>query len=76
MFGPKEEEVTRHRREVHNEELHDLYSLPNIIWVIKSRRISWMGHVGEKPNCMRSLVGKAEGRSLGRHRCRWQYSIK
>jgi hypothetical protein len=37
MFGPKKEEVRRHRREVYNEQLHDLYSLPNIIWVIKSR---------------------------------------
>ena len=50
MFGPKEEEVTRHWREVHNEQLHDLYSLPTIIWVIRSRRMSWVGHVGEKKN--------------------------
>jgi len=55
MFGPKEEEVTRHRREVQNEELHDLYSLPNIIWVIKSRRILRVGQVGEKPKCIHGL---------------------
>ena len=58
MFGPKEEEVTRHRREVQIEELHDLYSLPNVIWVIKSRRISWVGQVEEKPKCIHGLGRK------------------
>jgi hypothetical protein len=48
MIGPKKEEVTRHRREVHNEELHDLYSLPNIIWMIKSRRILCGGASGRE----------------------------
>jgi hypothetical protein len=74
MFEPKKGEVTRQRREVHNEELHDVYSLPDIIWLIKSQRISWVGHVGEKRNAYVVLGGKAEGRrSLGR--CRWEDSI-
>jgi hypothetical protein len=55
---------------LHNEELRDLYSSPNIIRVIKSRRMRWAGHVarmGEKRNAYRLLVGKPEGRrSLGR----------
>jgi hypothetical protein len=59
-------------RKLHNEELRDLYSLPSIIGIIKSRRISWVGHVtrmGEKINVYRLLVGKSEGkRPLGRRR--------
>jgi hypothetical protein len=58
MFGPKDEEVTRHRREVQNEVLHDVHSFPNIIWVIKSRRISWVGQVREKPKCVHCLGWK------------------
>ena len=45
MFGPKRDEVTREWRKLHNEELNDLYSSPNVFRVIKSRRMSWMGHV-------------------------------
>ena len=45
MFGPKKGEVTRERRKLHNEELNDLYCLPNIVWMIKSRRIRWAGYV-------------------------------
>jgi hypothetical protein len=45
IFGPKRDEVTRELRELYNEEITDLYSLPNIIRVIKSRRIRWAGHV-------------------------------
>ena len=44
MFGLKKEEVTGERRELHEEELNDLYSSPNIIRVIKSRRMRWAGH--------------------------------
>jgi hypothetical protein len=45
MFGPKKDEVTREWRQLHNEKLNDMYSSPNIILVIKSRRMRWVGHV-------------------------------
>jgi hypothetical protein len=45
IFGPKRDEVTEERRKLHNEELNDLYSLPNLVRVIKSRRMRWAGHV-------------------------------
>jgi hypothetical protein len=67
-------------RKLHNEELHDLYSSPSIIRIIKSRRMRWAGHVarmGENRNVYRLLVGKPEGkRSLGRARHRWMDNIK
>jgi hypothetical protein len=67
-------------RKLHNEELHNLYSSPSIIRIIKSRRMRWMGHVarmGEKRNVYRLLVGKSEGkRPLGRPRRRWIDNIK
>ena len=60
---------------MHNEELNDLYSSPNIMWVIKSRRMRWAGHVehmGEEWVVYRVLVGKPEGkRPMGRPRRRW-----
>jgi len=75
IFGPKKDEVTREWRKLHNEELNDLYCSPNIIRVIKLRRMRWAGHVarlGERRGVYRVLVGKPEGnRSLGRHRHRW-----
>jgi hypothetical protein len=52
------------RRKLHNKELHNLYSSPNIVRMIKSRRMGWAGHVaqmGEKRNAYRILVGKPEG---------------
>jgi hypothetical protein len=65
---------------LHNDELHDLYSSPNIVRVIKSRRMRWAGHVarmGEGRNVYRDLVGRPEGkRPLGRPRCRWEDNIK
>ena len=80
VFGPKRDEVTGEWRELHNEELNDLYSLPNIEWVVKSRRIRWAGHVarmGEDRGAHRVLVGKPEGkRPLGRPRHRWEDNIK
>jgi hypothetical protein len=45
IFGPKRDEVTGDWRKLHNEEFHNLYSSPNIIRMIKSRRITWAGHV-------------------------------
>jgi hypothetical protein len=67
-------------RKLHNEELHNLYSSPKIIRMIKSRRIRWAGHVarmGEKRNAYRILVGKPQGKkTLGRPRCRWVDNIK
>jgi hypothetical protein len=74
ISGPKRDEVTGEWRELHNEELHILYSSPNIITQIKSRRTRWVGHVarmGEERNVYRALMGKPEGkRPLGRPRCR------
>jgi len=64
------------QRKLHNEELSDLYSLPNIVHVVKSRRMRWAGHVarmGEERGVHRVLVGKPEGkRPLGRPRRRWE----
>jgi hypothetical protein len=72
IFGPKREEVTEERRTLHNEELYDRYSSPNIIRLIKSRGIIWAGHVarmGNKRDAYRVLVGRPGGkRPLGRLR--------
>jgi hypothetical protein len=66
--------------QLHNEELHNLYSSPNIIRMAKSRRVRLAGHVsgmGKKRNAYRRLVGKTEGeRTLGRPRRRWANNIK
>ena len=80
VFGPKRDEVTGEWRKLHNEELSDLYSLPNIVRVAKSRRMRWAGHVArmrEGRGVHRILVGKPEGkRPLGRPRRRWKDNIK
>jgi hypothetical protein len=80
IFGPKRDEVTEEWRRLHNKELYVLYFLPNIIRVIKSRRMRWAGHValmGERRGAYRALVGKPEGsRPLGRPRRKWEDNIK
>jgi hypothetical protein len=48
VFGPNRDEVTRECRKLYNEELNDLYSLPNIVRVLKSRRMRWVGHVARR----------------------------
>ena len=79
VFGPKRDEVTGEWRKLHNE-LNDLYSLPNIVRVVKSRRMRWAGHVArtrEDRGVHRVLVGKPKGkRPLGRPRRRWEDNIK
>jgi hypothetical protein len=80
VFGPRREEVTGEWRRLHNEELNDLYCIPNIVRVVKSRRMRWAGHVarmGEGRVVHRVLVGNPEGtRPLGRPRRRWEDNIK
>ncbi|KAJ4443786.1 hypothetical protein ANN_05564 [Periplaneta americana] len=80
IFGAKRDEVTGEWRKLHNTELHALYSSPDIIRNIKSRRFRWAGLVarmGESRNAYRVLVGRPEGkRPLWRPRCRWEDNIK
>jgi len=80
IFGPRRDKVTGEWRRLHNEELNDLYSSPNIVRVIKSRRVRWAVHVarmGEEKGVYRVLVGKPEGkRPLGRPRRRWLDNIR
>jgi hypothetical protein len=80
IFVPKRDEVTGEWRKFRNEELHILYSSPNIIRQIKSRRMKWAGHVarmGQERNMYRVLIGKPEGkRPLGRPRRRWEDGLR
>jgi hypothetical protein len=80
VFWPKRDEVTGESRKLHNEEFSDLYSLPNNVRVVKSRRMRWAGHLarmGEGRGVHRVLVGISEGKSpLGRPRLRWEDNIK
>jgi hypothetical protein len=80
IIGPKRKEVAGGWRRLHNEELCNLYNSPNIIRVIKSRRMRWAGHVarrGEMRNAYRDLVGKhEEKRPLGILRRGWENNIR
>ena len=80
IFGLRRDDVTVEWRRLHNEELNDLYSSPNIVRVIKSRRMRWAGHVarmGEERGVYRVLVGKPERRRpLGRPRRRGVDNIR
>jgi hypothetical protein len=87
IFEPKRDEVIGEWKKLHNEGLRDLYSSPSIIRIIKSRRMTWAGHVarmGEERKAYRLLVGKQEGKKpilsthlrLGRPRRRWVDNIR
>ena len=80
VFWLKRDEVTVEGIKLHNEELSELYSLPNILRMVKSRRMRWAGHVarmGKGRVVQRFRVGKPEGkRPLGRPRSRWEDNIK
>ena len=80
IFGANRDEIIGEWRKLHNAELHGLYSSPNIIRNLKSRRLSWAGHVARMEqfrNAYRVLVGKPESkRPLGRPRRRWEDNIK
>jgi len=80
IFGPRRDKVTGEWRRLHNEELNNLYTSPNIVRVIKSRRMRWAGHVarmGEERGVYKVLVVKMEGRRpLGRRSRRWVDNIR
>ena len=80
IFGAKKDEITGEWRKLHKAEQHALYSSPNIIRSLKSRRLRWAGHIAhmeQSRNVYRVLVGKPEGkRPLGRPRHRWEDNIK
>jgi hypothetical protein len=80
IFGPKRDEVTEGWRKLHNVELHNLYSSPSIIRMLKSRSIRWAGHVErmrEMRNVYRISAGKPYGkRPLGGPRHKWEDNIK
>jgi hypothetical protein len=80
ISGPKRDEVTGEWRKLRNEELHNLYSSPDIIRQVKSRRKTWAGHVarmGEERKVYKVLMGKPEGkRPLGRLRRRWEDGVR
>jgi hypothetical protein len=80
IFGSKRDEVTGKWRRLHNEQLYDLYSSPNIIRVIKSRRLRWAGQIArtaKSRGAYRVLIGKTEERRpLGRQRHKCEDNIK
>jgi hypothetical protein len=80
IFGPKRDGVTGDWRKMHNEDRHNLYSSPNIISQMKSRRMRWEGHVahmGEERKVHTVLVGKFERkRPLGKQRRIWEDGVR
>jgi hypothetical protein len=77
IFGPKRDEVTGEWRKLHNEELHKLYSSPDIIRQVKSRGAGHVARMGEEKKVYKVLVGKPEGkRQLGRPRRSWEDVIR
>jgi hypothetical protein len=79
IFGPKRNEVVGGWKKLCNEELHSMYSSPNVTRMIKSRRMRWAGHVAhtkEKRNSYSDSLIKPDGkRPMGRSRCRWENNI-
>jgi hypothetical protein len=79
LFGPKRDEIIGEWRKLHNEELHDLYSSPTLVRVIKSRRMRWVGHVAQMRRgevCTGFWWGNEGKRPLGRPRCKWKDNNK
>jgi hypothetical protein len=80
IFRPKRDEIKGKWGKLHNEKLNDLYSPSNIIWIIKSRRIKWAGHVAimeEMRGVDWVLVGKPNRKGqIGRSRLKWEDNIK
>jgi hypothetical protein len=80
IFGPKRDEVMGEWRKLDNEEVHNLYSSPDFIRQVKSRRMRWAGHVarmGEERKVYKVLVERPKGkRPLGRTRRRWEGGIR
>ena len=79
IFGPKRDDENGEWRRLHNGELHDLYGRPDIMRIVKSRRLRWAGHVtrmGNERGAWKLLVGKPEEkRPVGRPRMRWENNI-